>query len=364
MYFYPIDILRFIAASMVAFFHLTWEGQAQNALGHFGWVGVQIFFVISGFVIIGSAQSAQSHSASTAHQQFLRSRAKRLYPAAFICALISGLILFHQHGVVTYYVVKVINSFFLLPFNFHVATAYWTLPIEISFYALMYMLLKHNKWHWIPHLITYLIISSALYNCLLLAYSIDLLDWGWLNYGYGMTNMLLLRHGVFFGLGMLLFLIYQQQRIAYTRTLLSIGFIVSSAEVISRAIDIQQVFTTKGIELELAFAVIIPLGLYWLSLIVIAGATRYLWQPSVRIQHLVRTLGLVTYPLYLLHEVIGFRVKDWMLTTYPAHYWPAIIAGYAAALCVSWVVAQYLERQLGHWLFHRKHVQNVSAQTN
>ena len=62
-----IDAIRLIAAILVMFFHYGfWVGaypQAANAESvlisfpelydwtHFGWIGVQIFFVISGFVI-------------------------------------------------------------------------------------------------------------------------------------------------------------------------------------------------------------------------------------------------------------------------------------------------------------------------
>ena len=47
----------------------------------FGWIGVQIFFVISGIVIANSAQSATPF-------RFAVSRFLRLYPAAWIAAAI------------------------------------------------------------------------------------------------------------------------------------------------------------------------------------------------------------------------------------------------------------------------------------
>src|SRR5689334_12900580 len=45
----------------------------------FGWVGVQIFFVISGFVIANSANAVSPIA-------FARSRVLRLYPAVWLCA--------------------------------------------------------------------------------------------------------------------------------------------------------------------------------------------------------------------------------------------------------------------------------------
>jgi peptidoglycan/LPS O-acetylase OafA/YrhL len=53
-----IGLLRGIAATMVCFYHLTWGNpdflpatSTLKQIGTFGWTGVQVFFVISGFVI-------------------------------------------------------------------------------------------------------------------------------------------------------------------------------------------------------------------------------------------------------------------------------------------------------------------------
>lgn len=70
-----VDILRFLAAVMVMFYHYgfwVWafpDGVSARATGGIpphpemalvgsGWVGVQIFFVISGFVIAFSAENS------------------------------------------------------------------------------------------------------------------------------------------------------------------------------------------------------------------------------------------------------------------------------------------------------------------
>jgi exopolysaccharide production protein ExoZ len=69
------DVDRWIFGNVVHFHPLaqfTW----------FGWVGVEVFFVISGFVITNSARGASPI-------EFLKGRVLRLYPAAWICATLS-----------------------------------------------------------------------------------------------------------------------------------------------------------------------------------------------------------------------------------------------------------------------------------
>jgi peptidoglycan/LPS O-acetylase OafA/YrhL len=52
----------------------------------FGWVGVEIFFVISGFVIANSASKSSP-------KEFLFGRALRLYPAVWVSSTLSFLVL-------------------------------------------------------------------------------------------------------------------------------------------------------------------------------------------------------------------------------------------------------------------------------
>ncbi len=88
-YVWGLDIVRFLAAAMVVLFHYTWKNQQAGPAFDSGWVGVEIFFVISGFVIASSANNVTAIA-------FIRRRFSRLYPAAICCAIISyGFILWN-----------------------------------------------------------------------------------------------------------------------------------------------------------------------------------------------------------------------------------------------------------------------------
>ncbi|WP_368735457.1 acyltransferase family protein, partial [Klebsiella aerogenes] len=75
----------------------------------FGWVGVEIFFVISGFVIANSATKSSP-------AEFLLGRALRLYPAVWVCATATLLVLvLLGHRPVSDFIVPYIHAMTLVP---------------------------------------------------------------------------------------------------------------------------------------------------------------------------------------------------------------------------------------------------------
>src|SRR6201987_2791882 len=75
----------------------------------FGWVGVEIFFVISGFVIANSA----SKSSPT---EFLLGRALRLYPAVWVCATATLIVLvLFGRGSPSEFILPYIHAMLLVP---------------------------------------------------------------------------------------------------------------------------------------------------------------------------------------------------------------------------------------------------------
>ena len=87
-----IDLLRFLAAMAVVLFHYTFRGYAASnyspmafadisPVTKYGYLGVELFFLISGFVILMTASSGSLN-------KFIASRIARLYPAFwFGCTL-------------------------------------------------------------------------------------------------------------------------------------------------------------------------------------------------------------------------------------------------------------------------------------
>lgn len=87
-HFGTLDILRGVAALAVALFHLSrQEGDAFSWVLNHGHYGVEMFFVISGFVIPLSMQRSGYQLPRIG--SFLTRRVMRLYPVFFVVLLIS-----------------------------------------------------------------------------------------------------------------------------------------------------------------------------------------------------------------------------------------------------------------------------------
>lgn len=141
-----LDILRFAAALMVVSFHWLFNGMHNGKvtsveqspvladIAVYGYFGVHLFFLISGFVI---SQSALGKPAGV----FARTRAVRLYPAYWVAVTITTLIGLVIGGTVMSPTIKqYLANLTMAPDLFGqepIDGVYWTLTVELSFYVLV-----------------------------------------------------------------------------------------------------------------------------------------------------------------------------------------------------------------------------------
>jgi peptidoglycan/LPS O-acetylase OafA/YrhL len=100
-----------------------------------GYLGVDLFFMISGFVILWTARDRRP-------SEFVVSRIARLYPEYWICVILSS-IAFASVGVGAITFPMVAANFTMVPAVFgqpYVDGIYWTLFVELKFYGLLWML--------------------------------------------------------------------------------------------------------------------------------------------------------------------------------------------------------------------------------
>lgn len=300
---FGLDIIRFAAALLVAWFHLAyfnWAGRATSAplmagavffpdiapLASFGWVGVHIFFVLSGFVI---AYSAENKTAS----QFAKSRFLRLYPAVWICATISLLVLSMSRKDLAD---EFIRSIFLWPFGPWVDGVYWTLGIEMAFYGLVWFLLLVRMPLKMPALLAAVGIPSCIFWSI---WFFDHLAGGsrlfW-TFGHRYFELTLLQHGCFFTLGGMLWLISLKSATSL-RWLLT-GWALGSGLICIYATAHYKVLAGQG------HSPAVPMLLWLLAVGSIVISVVFKGRVSPVAGVVIRTLGLATYPLYLLHNVV------------------------------------------------------------
>lgn len=143
---YGLQEIRAAAALLVALYHMTYiaqENMDYSFLGgvfRFGYCGVDIFFVLSGFVIyyVYSEKMGQQGAGVS----FLVKKALRIFPAYWV--VLTGLLLVYlfipSYGLAeTRNPVYIVESYLLLPLRnmtYSALSVAWTLRYELLFYLL------------------------------------------------------------------------------------------------------------------------------------------------------------------------------------------------------------------------------------
>jgi exopolysaccharide production protein ExoZ len=339
-YFYGLDAIRFLAAAMVAIFHLTWRTDDTQLFAIYGWVGVQIFFVISGFVIANSAQGRSPAS-------FIKSRFLRLYPAAMICSSITFLVIVQHNGWIGSNFEAFIRSFFLFVEGPFLASAYWTLPVELAFYTLILVVLSVGNSIKMVTVARALVLYSMTYTLIYFCLSQLSIDVPLLDMGYGIKNLSLLRHGLFFSIGIFLWQIINNPFKKIDSALLFFALVLSWMEIGDRS---QEILGKIGDVSSSFFQVSwVPVVVFYTACLLIFLLSRTKISLPDKLERLLRIAGLATYPFYLLHENIGNRVKWYVVKNTDFSKLEAAFCGFSVALICAIVVAVKLEPWLAHW---------------
>jgi peptidoglycan/LPS O-acetylase OafA/YrhL len=338
-----LDFIRFSAALLVVMYHLGFRAWASpsyminEALGAtpafpwwwpvtwFGWIGVQIFFVLSGYVIVYSAEGATPLA-------FLRSRFLRLVPAMWICATISAVFLLcGAYGPHDQLALEYLKSLVFYPAPPWVSAAYWTLGVEISFYAVIFALLCADGFRHLERVATVLGFVCLFY------YSAQYLNL-FQDTHIRATQLLLLQHGCYFALGAMM-------RIVFREGASLLRICVCGVCIVAAFLQIGMAGAAEAPGYGPDMPAAIPFAI-WLSVIgLMAWSTTSNSKLTTWLgphQRTVRHFGLMTYPLYLLHDTVGGGA---MVMAYRIGWTPAVsvFAGIAAALAVSHAVVAFAE---------------------
>ena len=362
-YYAGLDLLRFAAAGLVVADHFglyAWAypsatGPAGDAAFAFlapmsaiGSIGVEIFFLISGFVIAASAVG------STAGDFAFR-RAIRVFPALWISGLIAAVALLSTGAAPAGVAADYVRYAVLSPVGPYVDGVVWTLVVEAVFYALIFAVLLRGGTASFGRVAKLLGALSALYLVVFVAAEALAPGDAAAAHAAGLLGrfpfkVFLLRHGVLFAVGML---IWQGFDRGFTRG--DRGWLVVLLAFCSLEICIDR----PGLG-----ANIVSLGLWWGSLgILLLSVARSGWIAAYPAQiPLIRTLGRLSYPVYLNHYTLGLVVVPALAAlgwTRPLVF----VAALTIVLAVSYAVMAYPERALQtafkrarHWHSRRRDV--------
>ncbi|WPB54980.1 acyltransferase [Xylophilus sp. GOD-11R] len=348
---YGLDLVRFISAMLVLGWHLAYrffdpfatyirsftsgipaQYQAIQEFTRWGWVGVEIFFVVSGLVIAYSAQNGGSA------WKFFLGRLGRLLPGVFVCALI---VLVIDIAIWNMPLVRTVQQFaktiFFWPMGDWIVPQFWTLPIEIAFYGVVWLMIFNGFSHHLDRLAVGLCVWSAVYWA---AVSFRLWHVTWLD------NLLLLQQGFYFAVGISLASIDRAGASPARIAVLLCGILLGPIE-IAFAVHKYNVYSAETpmawifpYAIWFAFVACIALSLYWkreLGNFVMRGRGRF--------GAALRILGLATFPLYLIHIHVGGLVIS-LLTSARVPPIPATVIGILACIPVAMAVAAWCEPPL------------------
>ncbi len=314
-----LDALRGIAATVVMLFHYTIQypelfGQPSAPLNFPpGRYGVQLFFVISGFVIFLTLTRSRSI------WDFAANRFSRLYPPYWVCIAITFAVMFFNPlpGLNVTGWEALIN---LTMLQYWLQTAavdgvYWTLAVELSFYGFVSGL---HLIGWLKKVEQWVAVWLAL---------IFLVRWGDLS-GIHVSPMirmtLMLEHGHFFFAGVLFYRM-KSDGFSPLRWLLLAGCIAAAWFVRDLAHAASLLVSSV---LFLAF---------------ITGRLAWIVLPPLIF------LGDISYPLYLLHQHIGYAVISRMQAAGLAAE-PWLLVPAAVSLVLAAAVHRLVEKPAREWL--------------
>ncbi len=313
---------------VVAYHYITqgdtaWQRDSHAVFGGadrvtaYGWLGVELFFVISGFVICLSAWGRPVGD-------FLVSRAVRLYPAywfaiAAITVAVAIAPVLQQRLVSSEILVNL--TMLQYPVGVPGASAvFWTLWVELRFYLLFALVVWRGTTY--RRVVTFCALWTV---ASVLAESM---------HDPRVSLLVGEQYSPFFTGGIVIYLMYRFRPTALLWGLLGVSWALALLRSVTLTrsmkpfVGYELSWRPAAVVVTVAFGAVAAVAL-WPRL----SALRWRW---------LTVAGAMTYPLYLLHLEIG-----WLLIRELHRFvapWPLVVALTAAMLLLSFGVHRFVER--------------------
>lgn len=313
-----LDLLRFVAALFVLCYHyhyylLKVTGDNTFSVFKFGYLGVNFFFMLSGFVIMASA-----HNRSAIKFGLLR--ALRLYPAFISCLLITLAVLYGfgntlpslgsilLNGLI-------LNDYFGVP---NIDGVYWTLQAELKFYGCVFLLILFSV---LTHYRIWLSIWLLLAMCFHFYEQPFFLGW-----------FISPSYSFFFIGGVAAYFLFKNSKDRFALTIFLLATIFSAVKSWGQIAGFCKDFDKTD---QLVAALIT--GMFFLFFFCLPGINKH-FSPG----KWVSILGGMSYPLYLIHSRAGLELARGIQVQLGVHI--ALVVVFVAVLFTSLLIHLYIEK--------------------
>jgi peptidoglycan/LPS O-acetylase OafA/YrhL len=339
-----LDALRGIAVILVVIFHITMENKQPKGILALGVTGVDLFFVISGFVILLTLEKTQSW------QDFIVSRFSRLYPVYWFSVTIIAILMLVTNFVDTQpsigMPIKYLANMTMFQNYFKINDldgVFWTLKVEMVFYLFMLVIFMSKNIRNIE-IISCIALLPVIGYHLLLNTKFHVLHMRLEN------HLPLLGHFPMFFAGILFYKMKFEKINWYRYLLIVLCFIIQYILFFDGGRSYYFISQPEyGLMLTVYFTLFILYGVNRLSFIV---------------NRVTLFLGNISYSLYLLHGFIGSEVVIPGLMKY-AHLniWVAsIVVTLPILLIIATLTNKYIEKPAMNYI-RKKYRESNSLST-
>lgn len=343
-----LQSLRGVAALWVLLYHLQiglWEaGERLMPLAgvRFGWAGVDLFFVLSAYLL----GQPFFHGGAPRYPAFLLDRFLRVAPAFYVSAAVSAALLLWQGGYPWDPVRIALNLAFLGNFDLAsvnaINTVFWTLAVEMQFYVLLPLLVlafQGRRW---PVGLAVCFAVALLYRGLL---------FGQGERGFDLRTFTLPAFLGHFALGLCaarLGPIRAPVGSGVRRAIFALGVPLVLVPVVLWTPAGSLAFGSGTLAGQMLLRPVVACGF---ALIILATASGG-WPGRVLSMVPLKWLGRISYSLYLMHLAVIFlllRILGWPRTM------PGIVAvAVAGSLLAAWALHALVEAPAERWRRRRK----------
>jgi peptidoglycan/LPS O-acetylase OafA/YrhL len=354
-----LDSFRFIAITLVALYHYysrwtiphpdnlyPYSNRYSNVLFDNGYLGVQFFFILSGFVIAFSIESCKTI------MEFIKKRFIRLFPALLLASVITYLLIplldtdnslavLHRSELAGFIpsLTFIEPYFYQRLFNVqwpYIDGAYWSLAVEVKFYLIYAILFFANRgnifksWVFFAIVVTVFWLVTFVFNNKPFIKDNDIFNL--------FSYIFITRYIVYFTLGILFFNLYKNRQFLKNRQNLWLTIVVMC--VLLPAQYVTELRTVKFFIFSFLASMLMMVFIY---------KPRYLNFLSGRF---LQKIGIISYAIYLVHENIGVALIEDIINYFDIQNFQFLVPVlvYGILILVSLFIYNYFEKPVSAYL--------------